>query len=66
MGNVTSKWVAEKSICKQYNLEIPQDNIQLNFGFGLHSRNTTIDKSLVAVASYNAGLAYLQMRGSGY
>jgi soluble lytic murein transglycosylase len=51
----TSKWVAEKINLKQYNLEIPQDNIQLGTWFLDYTHGEYDNNSLLAVASYNAG-----------
>lgn len=51
----TSKWVAEKINLKQYNLEIPRDNIQLGTWFLDYTHREYDNNSLLAVASYNAG-----------
>jgi soluble lytic murein transglycosylase len=51
----TSKWVAGKINLKQYNLEIPQDNIQLGTWFLDYTHREYANNSLLAVASYNAG-----------
>jgi soluble lytic murein transglycosylase len=51
----TSKWVAEKTNLKQYNLEIPNDNIHLGTWFLDYTHQEYDNNSLLAVASYNAG-----------
>ncbi len=51
----TSKWVAEKTNLKQYNLEIPNDNIRLGTWFLDYTHGEYDNNSLLAVASYNAG-----------
>jgi soluble lytic murein transglycosylase len=47
--------VAEKTNLKQYNLEIPNDNIRLGTWFLDYTHGEYDNNSLLAVASYNAG-----------
>jgi len=53
----TGKWVAEKINLKQYNLENPNDNVQVGTWFLDYADKQCKNNSLLAVASYNAGLS---------
>jgi soluble lytic murein transglycosylase len=51
----TAEWVAGQSDLKQYNLEDPQDNINLGTWYLDFTHREYANNSLFAVASYNAG-----------
>ena len=51
----TGKWIAEKIKLKQYNLENPNDNVQMGTWFLDYTQREYDNNSLLAVASYNAG-----------
>jgi len=51
----TAKWVAGKTHLQQYNLENPNDNIQLGTWFLDYTLQEFDNDSMLAVASYNAG-----------
>ncbi|MBV8885806.1 MAG: transglycosylase SLT domain-containing protein [Chroococcidiopsidaceae cyanobacterium CP_BM_RX_35] len=51
----TAKWVAGKTHLQQYNLENPNDNIQLGTWFLDYTLQEYDNDSMLAVASYNAG-----------
>ena len=51
----TGKWIAEKIKLKQYNLENPNDNVQMGTWFLNYTQREYDNNSLLAVASYNAG-----------
>ncbi len=51
----TGSWIAQKTQIKQYNLEIPDDNIKLGTWYLDHTHQEYKNNSLLAVASYNAG-----------
>lgn len=51
----TGKWIAEKINLKQYNLENPNDNVQMGTWFLDYTQREYDNNSLLAVASYNAG-----------
>jgi len=53
----TGKWVAEKIKLTQYNLENPNDNVQMGTWFLDYADQEYKNNSLLAVASYNAGLS---------
>ena len=51
----TGQWVAKNINLKQYNLENPNDNVQLGTWFLDYTHKQYSNNSLLAVASYNAG-----------
>lgn len=51
----TADWVAPQANLKQYNLENPQDNINLGTWYLDYTHREYANNSLYAVASYNAG-----------
>jgi soluble lytic murein transglycosylase len=51
----TADWVATQTNLKQYDLENPQDNINLGTWYLNHTHEEYANNSLFAVASYNAG-----------
>ena len=51
----TGKWIAKKINLKQYNLENPNDNVQMGTWFLDYTQREYDNNSLLAVASYNAG-----------
>ena len=51
----TAKWAAEQNNLKRYNIEEPNDNLQLGTWFLNFSLQKYNNNSLLAVASYNAG-----------
>jgi soluble lytic murein transglycosylase len=51
----TAEWVASQINLKQYNLEDPQDNINLGTWYLDYTHREYDNNSLFAVASYNAG-----------
>jgi len=51
----TAQYIAEKINVPKYNLENPQDNIQLGTWYMDYTHNRFDNYSLLAIASYNAG-----------
>ncbi|AFY88415.1 transglycosylase SLT domain-containing protein [Chroococcidiopsis thermalis] len=51
----TAQYIAEKINVSEYNLENPQDNIQLGTWYMDYTHNRFDNYSLLAIASYNAG-----------
>ncbi|NHC37134.1 lytic transglycosylase domain-containing protein [Scytonema millei] len=51
----TAQYIAEKINVSNYNLENPQDNIQLGTWYMDYTHNRFDNYSLLAIASYNAG-----------
>jgi soluble lytic murein transglycosylase len=51
----TAKWVAAKINLKQYNLENPENNIQMGTWFLDYAYQKNNNNAMLAVASYNAG-----------
>ncbi len=51
----TGAWIAEKIKLKQYNTEVPKDNILLGTWFLNYTHEQYNNNSLFAIASYNAG-----------